>query len=192
MSCSRRHRRVGTSLFVRGSAEASIPNNQRVDSITPYVCVLGPLANAFNANNGTFTAPRDGLYAFSYYVVWQIPSLIRVDGERLMRLRRTFADGRTFEDAFIGQYQSVAASANGALAPFYTPMQTSATLPMRAGDTVSLLLYQNNAQAIALPAFVEFVIQRVGRVSRATLDAIAQCERPAASQTLDARRRPLE
>jgi hypothetical protein len=147
--------------YVRGSASPTVGTNIFLSDI-PYVGVQGQLSHSFDAATGKFTAPRTGIYQFFYYVTWQNRSLARNDGERLMRLLRTFVTPR-IENSFIGQYHSVPSQEVG-LSPFYTLMSVAAKLEMEKGDTVQLAVYQNNSQEERIVAFTEFNILYVSKL----------------------------
>lgn len=146
-----------TLPFIQVSAAHVVPNDdfEIVENWT-VVANGGLLAN-FDATTGIFTAPTAGLYQFSAHVVFQLdhPNTVAADGERLIRLVRS-GDERTF----IGQYHyvppdSVTGTRNafvlGDQLLFFDPLTVSATINLAAGETVRVLLYQNN-QNYLLPA----------------------------------------
>jgi len=118
----------------------------------------------FSVNNGLFTVTSPGLYQFFVSVTFQQPiTFNRVDGERIVRLRRSFSNSSQIEHSFIGQYQYVPPSSiqSTTFTPFYTLLSVSASLPMLFGDTVQVELYQNNTQNIALHAYLELNIVKI-------------------------------
>ena len=180
--------------FLLGRAIVTIPNNTAVKDFNYQI--VGTLSCQFEQNRGIFIAHESGFYQFFYYVTFQaLQTLnsgsltVQVDGERRMRLVRSFAGavaGNSAEASFIGQYQYVpnsmlvpASSRSGSLAEqFSTLMSTSATLSMNCGDTVQLSLYQNNngiqnppanvnlpTGPVPITAFIEFTIIKIAEAT---------------------------
>lgn len=187
--------------FLMGRSIVTIANNTAVKDINYQI--VGTLSCQFEQNRGIFIAHEPGFYQFFYYVTFQaLQSIntgnitVQVDGERRMRLVRSFATslaGNSAEASFIGQYQYVpnsmlvpASSRAGSLSEqFSTLMSTSATLSMNCGDTVQLSLYQNNSGIqnpppnVTLPsgpvpitAFIEFTIIKIAEAPNVPSSAV--------------------
>ena len=180
--------------FLMGRAIVTIPNNTAIKDINYQI--VGTLSCQFEQNRGIFIPHESGFYQFFYYVTFQAIQTsngnitVQVDGERRMRLIRSFSGsnssssfgGNTSEAGFIGQYQYVpnamlipASSRQGTLTnQFSTMMSTAATLSMNCGDAVQLSVYQNNtgiqnpppnitlpSGPIPITAFIEFTIIKI-------------------------------
>ena len=180
-----------TLPFLIGRAIVTVPNNTAVRDINYQAS--GPLSCQFEQNRGVFMASEPGFYQFFFYVTFQALQTVgsgnitvQVDGERRMRLIRSFSgsnlSGNGSEASFIGQYQYIpnamlvgTSSRQGTLTEqFSTMMSTAATLSLNRGDAVQLSVYQNNtgiqnappnvtlpSGPIAITAFIEFTILKI-------------------------------
>jgi hypothetical protein len=150
----------------RATAVVTLKNDEPigfdVNSTFPYMSFQGKPIGIFQLNNGIFVPIFPGLYLFSVAVVFSSGDT-RIDGDRYVRLTRTFHNGP--EPFIIGQYTYVTSSNTASYThqPTYTTLSLTHAEPLCTNDSVQVGLYFNttNTNITTITAKVELVVVKL-------------------------------
>lgn len=158
---------IKNAIYVYADVKDSITlTNEEVRSVDAYQCIRGNLAG-FDPVTGVFTAPKTALYDVSVWADYRHSSTGTVlDGVTNTQLRRELIEnicggpGSGFGGlniVLIGQTAPFSLVAGTGTNPI-SSSSLGGSVPLRAGEQLKVVVYQENVQTESVQLFLELMI----------------------------------